>query len=65
MEGDFHFSLDAPLCKFVTNLLMMEQANTPCELPKVKSSDMHFFHAFPEAVKAVKQAALQLGRSFH
>lgn len=43
----------------------MEQANTRCELPKVKSSDMRFFHAFPEAVKAVKQAALQLGRSFH
>lgn len=64
-EGGFYFSVDAPWCKFVTNLLMMKQANMRCELPKVKSSDMLFFHGFPFAVKAVKQAALQIGRSFH
>lgn len=42
----------------------MKQANT-LELPKVKSSDMLFFHGFPFAVKALKQAALQIGRSLH
>lgn len=45
-EGGFYFSVDGPWCKFVTNLLMMKQANMRCELPKVKSSDMLFFPRF-------------------
>lgn len=51
--------------QFVTNLLMMKQANMRSELPKVKSSDMLFSTVFPFDVKALKQAALQIGRSFH
>lgn len=63
--GSFYFSAVALLCQFVTNWSMMKQANMPCEFAKGEIHRHALFHGFPFTVKGLKQAALQIGRSFH
>lgn len=50
-DGGFCFAVFPPWDQFVTNLLMMKQANMLSELPKVKSPDMLFSTVFPSLWK--------------
>lgn len=45
-EGGLYFSVDAPCGQFVTNLLMMKQANTACEIAKGEIIRHALFHGF-------------------
>lgn len=61
-EGGFYFSVDAPSSQFATN---DETSEHVVWIAKGEIIRHAVFHGFPFTVKALKQAELQIGRSFH